>query len=371
MRNYPVFTPIIGVNEKKYINDCLDTNWVSQGKYVAQFEESFSHFCECKFGIATANCTTALHLSCIALGLKEGDQVLVSSSTNMASAFSIKYTGAEPVPVDINRTNWQMNPNLIEPLINSNTKAIMVVHLFGHPVDMDPIIELAKKHNLKIIEDCAEAHGVKYKNRIVGSIGDVACFSFYSNKIITTGEGGMVVTNSESIAKTVRDYGNFCYGKDQKFMHGGIGFNYRMPNVSAAMGLGQLERIDEIFEKRQWIYDNYLSNLSDVQGLHIPIIEKWADTKMWMFNVHISNEFGITRNELKNKLGECDIEVREAFVPVNKQKVLIKEGFISENDCPEANYIMDHGFYLPSGLDLEEKDIKFISSKVKEFSLRT
>ena len=196
MKKYPVFTPIIGENEKKYINDCLDTNWVSQGKYVSKFEEAFSSFCECDFGVATANCTTALHLSCIALGLKEGDEVLVSSSTNMASAFSIKYTGAEPVPVDIKRTNWQMNSNLVEPLINSRTKAIMVVHLFGHPVDMDPIVELAKKYNLKIIEDCAEAHGATYNDRPISDYAHITSYSTENSKHIATGreppqEGGV------------------------------------------------------------------------------------------------------------------------------------------------------------------------------------
>lgn len=367
-KTIPVFSPIIGKLESDYVNDCLDTNWVSQGKYVKQFEEEFSSFCNCKYGIATSNCTTALHLAGIAINLREGDEVLISTSTNMASVFSMYYCGAKPVPVDIDKETWQMNPKLIESKITPNTKAILVVHLFGHPVDMDPVVELAGKQNLKIIEDCAEAHGAEYKGRKVGSLGDVACFSFYSNKIITSGEGGMVVTNNPQIAETVRSYGNFCYGKNQKFMHEGIGYNYRMPNISAALGLGQLQRIDEILKKKQQIYNRYKNNLKDVKGFHIPKIMPWAKSVMWMFNAYLSPEFGITRDVLMQKLKQEGIETRESFVPINKQKVFLRRGIVKENECPVANYIMDNGFYLPSGLNLTDEDIDYVSNLVRSFS---
>lgn len=368
-RFYPVYSPNIGKEEKDYINNCLDTNWISQGKYVKQFEEEFSRYCGCKYGIATNNGTTALHLACIALGLKPGDEVLVSSSTNMASAFSIYYCGAIPVPVDIERETWQMNTQMIKAKINPRTKAIMVVHLFGHPVDMDPVLEIASKYNLKIIEDCAQAHGVEYKGKKVGSIGDIGCFSFYSNKIITCGEGGMSVTNSEELAEKLRNYGNFCYGKKQKFMHEGIGYNYRLPNVSAAMGLGQLHRIEEILTRKQEIRKRYISNLENVKGFHIPVIRTWAKSAMWMFNAYLSPEFGITRDKLMLELGKRGIETREAFVPVNKQKVLLEKGIVKEDDCPVANYIMDNGFYLPSGLNLKSEDIEYICNQIKNIQI--
>lgn len=360
----PVCSPVIGKEEKEYVNDCLETNWVSQGKYVEQFEEKFSKYCECKYGIAVNNGTAALHLACLAVGLKQGDEAIVSSSTNMASAFSIYYCGAAPVPVDIELDTWQINTKLIESKITSKTKAIMVVHLFGNPVDMGPVLKIAKKHNLKIIEDCAQAHGTLYKGKKVGSIGDIGCFSFYSNKIITCGEGGMAVTNSLELMEKIRSYGNFCYGKKQKFMHDGIGYNYRLPNVSAAIGLGQLKRIDKVLKRKRYIYERYKKNLKGLNGFHIPVIMPWAQNVMWMFHAYLSPEFGITRDNLMQTLKENGIETRESFVPVNKQKVFLEKGIVKESDCPIANYIMDNGFYLPSGLSLSDEDIDYISETI-------
>lgn len=368
-RYIPVCNPVIGNEEKKYINDCLDTGWVSQGKYGKQFEEEFSRYCGCKYGVAVNNGTAALHLACLALGLKQGDEALVSSSTNMASAFSIYYCGATPVPVDIELDTWQMNTKLIESKITSKTKAIMVVHLFGNTVDMDPVLRIAKKHNLKVIEDCAEAHGALYKGKKVGSLGDIGCFSFYSNKIITCGEGGMIVTNSSELMEKARNYGNFCYGKTQKFMHDGIGYNYRLPNVSAAMGLGQLKRIDKILRGKQRIYNRYKRNLEGVRGFHIPLVMPWAKNVMWMFNAYLSPEFGLTRDDLMKILKERGIETREAFVPVNKQKVFLSKGIVKKNDCPVANYVMDNGFYLPSGLSLSDKEIDYICGEIIKLSI--
>ena len=359
-RNIPVFSPVIGQEENDYVNDCLTSHWVSQGKYIRQFEEEFSHYSGCKYGIATSNCTVALHLAAIALGLKEGDEVIISASTNMASAFSMYYCGAIPVPVDIEKDSWQINTDLIQSKITDRTKVIMAVHLFGHPVDMDPLMKIAKKYNLKVIEDCAEAHGAEYNEKRVGSFGDIACFSFYANKIITCGEGGMVVTNSLSLADKVRSYGNLCYGKKQRFMHEGIGYNYRLSNISAALGLGQFRRIDKILERKRYIYERYKKKLENLQGFHIPVISAWAKSVMWMFNAYLSSEFGISRDQLMDELKNNGIETREAFVPINKQNVFLERGLVHEDDCPVANYIMDSGFYLPSGLNLTDEDIDYV-----------
>lgn len=366
LKKIPVFSPVIDQEEITYVNDCLKNHWVSQGRYIKQFEDEFSRYCGCSYGVATSNGTTALHLAGIAIGLKPSDEVLVSSSTNMASAFSMYYCGAVPVPVDIEKDTWQMDNKLIESKISDKTKAIMVVHLFGHPVDMDPVIEIAKKYNLKIIEDCAEAHGAEYKGKKVGSLGDIACFSFYSNKIITTGEGGMVVTNSPALAEKVRNYGNFCYGKQQKFMHEDIGYNYRLSNISSALGLGQFHRIDKIIENKRYIYERYKKNLSGLHGFHIPVIRPWAKSVMWMFNAYLSSEFGITRDELMQKLKSRGVETREAFVPINKQKIFLEKGFVKEEDCPVANYIMDNGMYFPSGLNLSDEEIDYVCSSIRE-----
>ena len=249
-KKIPVFDIALGEIEKKYINDCLDTSFIGQGPYVKKLEEKFSSFVDCKYGVTTTSGTTALHLACAAIGIKKDDQILVSSSTNMACPFAIDYCGAIPIPIDIEKETWQMDVKKIEEKINKKTKAIMVVHLFGHPVDMDPVLELAKKYNLKIIEDCAESHGVEYKGKKVGSIGDVGAFSFFANKTITCGEGGMVVTNSSEIGEKAKSLKNLSYGKINKFMHDDIGFNYRLPNISAALGLGQFENIQNVFKEK-------------------------------------------------------------------------------------------------------------------------
>ena len=371
-KKIPVFDIALGEKEKEYIKDCVDTSFIGQGPYVKKLEEKFSAFVDCKYGITTTSGTTALHLACAALDIQKDDQVLVSSSTNMACPFAIDYCGAIPVPIDIEKDTWQMDIAKIEDKINDKTKAIMVVHLFGHPVDMDPVVEIAKKHNLKIIEDCAEAHGVEYKGKKVGSIGDIGAFSFFANKTITCGEGGMVVTNSPQIAERAKSLKNLAYGKINKFMHEDIGFNYRLPNISAALGLGQFENINIVFKEKERIYNRYKKNLENIKGVNIPAIRKWA-TKyiMWVFNLYLDDNFPITRDELTKKLKDKNIDTRDAFVPINQQKILIdKYKIFDENDCPNANYIMENGFYLPSGNTITNEEIDYVCEEIKKISLQ-
>jgi perosamine synthetase len=364
-KKIPVFDFVIGVKEKELINDCLEKSMIGQGFYVKEFEKKFSKFVECDYGTTTTSGTTALHLACKTIGLQSNDQVLVSSSTNMASAFAIDYCGAIPIPIDVEKETWQMDVNKIEEKINKNTKAIMIVHLFGHPVDMDPVLKIAKKFNLKIIEDCAEAHGVEYKGKKLGSIGDIAAFSFFANKTITCGEGGMVVTNNKELALKAESLKNLSYGTINKFIHEDIGFNYRLPNISAAMGLAQFLRIEDIFKEKKRIYERYKNNLKNINGIQIPFVREWV-TKyiMWVFNICVDpNVF--SRDKLVLSLKNKNIETRNAFVPVNKQKVLIeKYKLFEENSCPNANYIMDNGFYLPSGNNISNSDIDFVCEEV-------
>ena len=369
-KKIPVFDIKLGTKEKDFVNDCLDTSFIGQGPYVKDFEKKFSTFVNCEYGITTTSGTTALHLACKTLGIEEGDQVLVSSSTNMACAFAVDYCGAIPIPIDIEKETWQMDVNKIEEKINEKTKAIMVVHLFGHPVDMDPVLKISEKHNLKIIEDCAEAHGVEYKGKKVGSIGDIGAFSFFANKTITCGEGGMVVTNSKELAEKAKNLKNLSYGKVNKFIHDNIGFNYRLSNISAALGLGQFANIEKIFSEKKRIYSRYKKNLENVKGIKIPLVKDWATRYiMWVFNIYLDDNFPITRDELVKKLKEKNIETRNAFVPINKQIVLIKKyGLFKENDCPNANYIMDNGFYLPSGNTITNEEIDFVSDEVKNLA---
>ena len=369
-KKIPVFDFKLGDKEKEFVNDCLETSFIGQGSYVKKFEKVFSNFVNCKYGITTTSGTTALHLACKTLGIKKEDQVLVSSSTNMACAFSVDYCGAIPIPIDIEKETWQMDVAKIEEKINEKTKAIMVVHLFGHPVDMDSVLKISKTHNLKIIEDCAEAHGVEYKGKKVGSIGDIGAFSFFSNKTITCGEGGMVVTNSKELAEKARSLKNLSFGEVNKFMHTDIGFNYRMPNISAALGLGQFAQINKIFSEKKRIYNRYKKNLNNVKGVRIPLIKEWATRYiMWVFNIYLDNNFPLTRDQLVKQLEKKNIETRNAFVPINKQKILIKKyGLFKEEDCPNANYIMDNGFYLPSGNNIKNEEIDFVCNKIIEHS---
>ena len=369
-KKIPVFDFKIGNKEKEFVNDCLEASFIGQGSYVKDLEKKFSNFVNCEYGITTTSGTTALHLACKTLGIKEGDQVLVSSSTNMACAFSVDYCGAIPIPIDIEKETWQMDVNKIEEKINEKTKAIMVVHLFGQPVDMDPVLKISKKHNLKIIEDCAEAHGVEYKGKKVGSIGDIGAFSFFANKTITCGEGGMVVTNSKKLAEKAKSLKNLSYGTVNKFIHDDIGFNYRLPNISAALGLGQFANIEKIFLEKKRIYDRYKKNLKNIKGINIPLVKEWV-TKyiMWVFNIYLDNNFPISRDELVKKLQEKNIETRNAFVPINKQTILInKYGLFKEGDCPNANYIMENGLYLPSGNTIADEEIDFVCNEIKTIS---
>ena len=288
----------------------------------------------------------------------------------MASAFAVDYCDAIPIPVDIEKETWQMDVSKIEKKINKKTKAIMVVHLFGHPVDMNAVLKVAKKYNLKIIEDCAESLGVKYKNKFVGSIGDIGAFSFYSNKTITSGEGGMITTNSKDLFVRAKKLKNLAYGKINKFQHEDIGFNYRLPNVSAAIGLAQLENINLILKNKKRIYKRYCRNLKDIIGLNIPKIEKWVSKYiMWVFNIYLDKNFPISRDELMEKLNKKKIETRNAFVPVNKQKAILKIfKVIKKHDCPNANYIMNNGLYLPSGNTISNKEIDYVCNEIKKLS---
>ena len=369
-KRIPVFDISLGSKEKEFVNDCLNTSFIGQGSYVKNFEKKFSQFVDCEYGITTTSGTTALHLACRVLGIKKGDEVLVSSSTNMACAFSVDYCGAIPIPIDIEKETWQMDVTKIEKKINKKTKAIMVVHLFGHPVDMDPVLKIAKKHNLKIIEDCAEAHGVEYKGKKVGSIGDIAAFSFFANKTITCGEGGMVTTNSPELAEKAKSLKNLAYGKVNKFMHDDIGFNYRLPNISAALGLGQFENINNVFKEKERIYKRYKFNLQNIKGINIPVVREWA-TKyiMWVFNIYLDEKFPISRDELTKKLKDKNIDTRDAFVPINQQKILVdKYKLFKEDDCPNANYIMNNGFYLPSGNTITNDDIDYVCNEIKKIA---
>ncbi len=364
----PISTPYIGEEEKKLVMDALEKGEISgtSGEYIPRFEKEFSNYVGCKYGVATTSGTTALHLALVSLNIGKGDEVLVSTFTNMAPCFAILYTGATPISIDIEEDTWNINPALLESKITSKTKAILVVHIYGHPADMDPILRIAEKHNIFVIEDAAEAHGAEYKGKKIGSLGDAGCFSFYGKKIITTGEGGMVVTNNEKIAEKARSLRSFAYGKENRFMHEDIGFNYRMTNLQAALGCAQMKNIDTAIEKKKKIAGWYKEELKDVPDIQLPVEKEYAKNVYWMFHIVLQGAWEDRRDECMKFLKEQGVETREAFVPYNMQKLLIEKEMTKEEECPIANRIGKSGLYLPSGPNLGHDEVRYVASNLKE-----
>lgn len=366
MRSIPVCTPVLGNKEYEYVVDCLRTNWISSsGKYIDWFEEKFSRYCEKKYGITTTNGTSALHLALNALRIGQGDEVIMPSFTIASTVFAAIYCGAKPVLVDSKSDTWNIDVSQIEKKITQKTKAIMPVHIYGHPCDMDPIIKLAKKYKLYVIEDAAEAHGAQYYGKKVGGIGDVGCFSFYGNKIITCGEGGMVVTSNRKIAERCRLLKNLAFLKTKRFFHKEIGYNYRMTNLQAALGLAQLEKIDKFIAKRRDDIFFYNSQFRDIPGLTLPVEKKGMKNVYWMYGLLVGKEFGMTRDQLMKKLSDRGIETRTFFIPLHRQPVLKKMGLVSGERFPVAEAISRQGLYLPSGNGLKREDREYVCETIK------
>ena len=367
----PVCEPTLIGNERKYVLDCLDTNWISSsGKYIEEFEKKFSEFCGVKHGISCCNGTVALHLALEALGIGKGDEVIIPTFTMIATCNAVIYTGAKPVLVDSERESWNIDPGKIEEKITDKTKAIMVMHTYGHPCDMDIILELAKKYDLKVIEDAAEAHGAEYRGKKIGSLGDVSCFSFYANKIITTGEGGMVVTNNDKIAERVRYLKDQAYS-EPRFFHKEVGFNYRMTNLQAAIGLAQTEKIEELIEKRRRNAELYNSLLKDVKGVKLPVEREGVKNVYWMYGVLIKKEFGVSKEEVMEKLKEKGIGTRSFFYGMHRQPAYEKEDEKLPDISGEykvSDELSEKGLYLPSGSSLTEGQIKEVVEAIKSLS---
>jgi len=358
----PVAEPLIGEKEKEYVMDCLDSGWISsKGKYVEQFEKAFSKYCNCKCGVSTSNGTTALHLALTAIGIKPGDEVIVPDLTFIATANTVRHCFAEPVFVDSEPETWNIDPNKIREKITEKTRAIIPVHLYGHPVDMDPILEIAEEKNLIVIEDGAEAHGALYKNKKVGSIGDLACFSFYGNKIITTGEGGMITTSNEELAETLRELKDHGMSRQKRYWHPNVGFNYRMTNIQAAIGLAQLEKIDDFISIKRKNTKFYNSLLENTTGIGPPPEAEWAKNVYWMYTILVQDDFKISRDELMKKLGEHGVDTRPVFYPMHKQPPYIDE----LSDFKVAEKISRMGMNLPSSVTLSEEQINCIIEYIK------
>ena len=362
----PVYEPRIGQEEIDAVVAALRRGEISGsfGVAIAQFEADFAAYCGVRHGVACTSGTTALHLAAAAAEIGPGDEVLTSASTNIATALAVHHHGGVVVAVDSENETWNLDLDLIEPLITSRTKAVIPVHLFGHPVDMDRLMQIARRHNLIVIEDAAEAHGAAVRGRRVGSFGHMACFSFYANKIITTGEGGMVVTDDERLAERLRLLRNLGFTKP-RFRHEVAAFQFRMTGYQAAMGVAQLAKMDWILEQKRRVARTYCEHLADVPGLRLPVEKEWAKNVYWMFAVVITPDFGITRDELAAELLQDGIETRTFFCPMNQQPCLQRPGR-EMSPCPVADRLWERGLYLPSSLDLSEPTIRRICERIRD-----
>ena len=357
---YPVYIPSLNGNERKYVDECIDTTWISsKGHFVNDFEKAFASYIGMSYATGVCNGTVAIHLAMVALGIKEGDEVIVPTFTYVASANPIKMVGAIPIFVDSCADSWQMNPEDIKHKITKKTKAIVVVHLYGHPCDMDAIMKIAKENNIFVIEDCAEAIGSEYKGKKVGSFGDIACFSFFGNKTITCGEGGMVMTNDKNLYEMLVHYKSQGVSNTREYWHDVVGYNYRMTNIQAAIGLAQLERIEEKVSKKiqlgKW-YQLYLKGTPLVFHAPLPNVTH----TYWMCSVLTQNEE--ERIALRKYLYENGIETRPTFPTIHEMPMSDVKA-----EYPVGKSLSVRGINLPSYPDLQEEDIKNICNVIKEF----
>lgn len=362
---YPVFEPDFGDAEIRAVADVMRRGEISgvYGRSIPDFEAAFADYCGVAHGVAVANGTVALQLAARVAGVGPGDEVLVSASTNIASALAAYHNGAVTVPVDSEDKTWNLDITLLKKLISSKTKAIIVVHLLGNPVDMPSVMAIAKKYGLVVIEDCAEAHGAEWNGKKVGSFGHFSCFSFLSNKVITTGEGGMVLTNDPSKAEQLRYLRSLAFGKT-RFYHEDPGYNFRLTAMQAAMGIVQTKRIEEIIRQKIHLYRRYQERLFSIRGLQMvqePVIGRHVH---WMVGIRVKKEFGHTRDELKEHLHKEGIDSRTFFCPLNQQPFLKSQSPQSRKPCPIADKLWEDGIYLPSTINLTDRDLDFITNKI-------
>lgn len=372
----PVNEPLLQGNEKKYLDECIDTGWISsEGPFVKKFENDFAKYVGRKYGIAVSNGSVALDAAVVALGIGKDDEVIMPSFTIISCAAAIVRAGAKPILVDCDPLTWNMDVQQLKELLyqeieiknNKKIKAIMVVHIYGLPCDMDTILELAKKYNLKIIEDAAEMHGQTYKGKACGSFGDISCFSFYPNKHVTTGEGGMIVTDDEKLAERSRSLRNLCFIPEKRFIHYELGWNLRMTNLQAALGLAQLEQLDKFVIRKRKMGELYTMFLKDVKGIQLPLQKTdYADNIYWVYGIVLSDKIPFDAEEAMCKLAERKIGTRPFFYPMHQQPVFHKMGLFLNETHPISEMLAKRGFYVPSGLGLAEEQIEIVAEALLE-----
>tara|TARA_R110002072_G_scaffold534_2_gene3533 strand:- start:72375 stop:73499 length:1125 start_codon:yes stop_codon:yes gene_type:complete len=366
---YPVNEPLLDGNEKKYLNECIDSNWISsEGPFVKKFQNQMAQLCQRQYAIALSSGTSALELACLALDIKESDEVIIPNLTIISCSNAVVKAGAKPVFVDVCPETLCLDPQQIEAKITTKTKAIMIVHLYGLACDVDPILEIAKKHNLKVIEDAAEAHGLKYKGKPCGSFGDISIFSFYANKLVSCGEGGMALTNDDALFNRINFLKDQAFEKERRFKHNEIGFNMRMTNLQAAVGVAQLERLEEFIQIKQSmaeVYDSYLNNLKNVKIA--PRSTEYCQNIYWIYGLILDTpELALKAQE---QLREKGIGTRPFFYPLHQQP-LYKEIIDHAESFPISEHAGHCGFYIPSGLNLKEQDWNYIGETLKDVLMK-
>ncbi len=368
MNPIPVNEPLLDGNEKKYLIECIDTGWISsEGPFVKQLEERFAALVDRKYAIAVSNGSVAIDAAIVALDITKGDEVILPTFTIISCAAAIVRAGATPVVIDADPVTWNMDVSQIEAKITPRTKAIMVVHIYGLPVDLDPILNLAAKYGLSIIEDAAEVHGQTYKGRPCGSFGDISTFSFYPNKHITTGEGGMIVTDDPLLAERCRSLRNLCFQAHQRFVHEELGWNLRMTNLQAAVGVAQIERLDEFVVRKRSMGRLYTELLADIPNIQLPLARTdYAENIYWVYGIVLNDELPFSAQAAMKKLAEHQIGTRPFFWCMHEQPVFHKMGLFEGVSCPVSEKLARRGFYVPSGLALTADQIEHVATTVRK-----
>ncbi|MBV9171780.1 MAG: DegT/DnrJ/EryC1/StrS family aminotransferase [Chloroflexi bacterium] len=363
----PVNEPLLGEREVEMVVAALRSGWISgSGPHIEAFERAWAEYCGRKHGIAVANGTVALHLAIALLDLQPGDEVIMPTFTIISCATPVVLAGARPVLVDSDPRTWTMDVNQVEAKITSRTRALMPVHIYGHPVDMEPLLALAGRDGLTVIEDAAEAHGAEYRGQRCGSFGTVSTFSFYANKLVTTGEGGMLLVDDDGLAERAARLRNLGFQPGRRFLHDELGFNYRLTNLQAALGLAQLERMDEIVARKRAIGHAYTQRLSELPGVQLQVQQPWARGVYWMFGLVLDETTRLDAATFAQRLLERGVETRPFFLGMHEQPVLRARGLFDGESYPVAERIARQGLYLPSGLALQESDIDRVCEAVRE-----
>jgi perosamine synthetase len=363
----PVNQVLLDGNEKKYLNQCIESGWISsEGPFVLQFEEQFAARMGRKHGIAVSNGSVALDLAVSAFGLGPGDEVIMPTFTIISCAAAVLRAGARPVLVDSDPMTWNMQAEQVRARLTSRTKAIMLVHIFGLPVDADPIRSVAAERGIPILEDAAEMHGQTYKGRPCGGLGEISTFSFYSNKHVTTGEGGMILTDDERLAEKCRSFRNLCFQRKKRFVHEDLGWNFRMSNLQAALGVAQLERLDEFVSRKRRMGKLYTGLLADVPGLQLPLASvDYAENIYWVYGLLLEERVAFDAEEAMRRLRALGVETRPFFWPMHEQPVFQRQRLFTGERYPVSERLARRGFYLPSGLGISEAQIAQVAASVR------